>query len=45
MEDSPMNNEKGIDDLVLLGFLSIPVLYYLSTWIRDVMVAIHQFQA
>ncbi len=40
-----MNNEKGIDDHVLLGFLSIPVLYYLSTWIRDVMVAIHQFHA
>lgn len=40
-----MNNEKGIEDLVLLGVLSILVLYYLSTWIRDLMVAIHQFQA
>ncbi|MFA6739089.1 MAG: hypothetical protein WCS53_01815 [Bacilli bacterium] len=40
-----MNNEKGIEDLVLLGVLSIPVLYYLSTWVRDLMVAIHQFQA
>jgi hypothetical protein len=38
-----MNKEKGIEDLILLGVLVIPILYFLSTWIRNLIVNLFRF--